>query len=185
MAITKKIQEEIEIPNDVQIEIVNNTIKVKGPKGSVERKLARPKIKISKENNKLILTTTIAKPSKREKTIIGTFKSHIQNLIKGVTEGYVYKLKICSSHFPMNVSIEGNFVVIKNFIGEKIPRKAKILPNVNVKVEGDVIIVEGVDIENVAQTANRIEQTTAIKARDRRVFQDGCYIFYKAGKEIK
>ena len=185
MVIKKAIQGKIEIPKDVEIEIVDSTIKVKGPKGTAERKLLNPKIKISKENNELILTTKTPKFSKREKTIIGSFTSHIKNLIKGVIEGYTYKLKVCSSHFPMTISVENESVVIKNFLGEKIPRKTKILPDVKVKVEGDIIVVEGANKEEVSQTANRIEQSTKITARDKRIFQDGCYIFDKAGKEIK
>jgi len=47
-------------------------------------------------------------------------------MIRGVTEGYTYKLKICSGHFPMNVSLKGDVLEIKNFIGESVPRKLKI-----------------------------------------------------------
>ncbi|MFH0936329.1 MAG: 50S ribosomal protein L6 [Candidatus Woesearchaeota archaeon] len=92
-----KIEEKIVIPNDIKIEIVNDIFKVKGPKGESERKLMYPRIKPEIKDNTLYLSSL--KPSKREKTMLNTFKSHIKNMIQGVKENYIYKLKICSGHF--------------------------------------------------------------------------------------
>ncbi len=118
--------------------------------------------------------------------IARTFKAHIANMLKGVTEGFTYKLKVVYSHFPMTIKVQGDEVVIENFLGEKNPRRARILPGVNVKVMGgQEIIVEGIDKEAVGQTAANIEQATRITKWDRRVFQDGVYIVEKAGKPIK
>jgi len=72
-----------------------------------------------------------------------------------------------------------NLVVISNFLGEKIPRKANILKDVKVQLDNDILIVEGLDKEKTAQTAANIERATRITNRDRRVFQDGCYIISK------
>jgi large subunit ribosomal protein L6 len=47
---------------------------------------------------------------------------------------------------------------------------------VSVEVNGDEIIVQGVDKDEVGQSAFNIEQATFIRHRDPRVFQDGCYI---------
>lgn len=178
-----KLEEKIVIPEGVDIEIVNGLIKVKGPKGENQKRLVSSKVKISKKDKTIVLLAE--KPSKREKTTANTFKAHIKNLIKGVTEPFVYTLKICSGHFPMHVSVEGNYVIIKNFFGEKVPRKARILPNVEVKVQGDTIIVEGNNKENVSQTSASIEVATRVVNRDRRVFGDGIFITNKAGKVIK
>lgn len=177
-----KLEEKIEIPEGVEIEITNGMIKVKGPKGENQKKLLSPKIKISKKDKTIILLAE--KPSKREKTMINTFKAHINNMIKGVIGIFIYTLKICSGHFPMSVTIDNNNVVIKNFLGEKIPRKAKILPGVEVKIQGDVISVEGINKEDVSQTSANMELATRIVNRDRRVFGDGIFITNKAGKEI-
>ena len=179
----KKLTEEVEILEGVNVEIDGNIIRVKGPKGEIQRSLLHPKIKISKKDNKVILEAINA--TQREKVMIGTFKSHIKNLIKGVNEIYTYKLKVCSGHFPMSLAVEKNKLVIKNFIGEKIPRRAKILEGVEVKLEGDEVLVNGVDKEKVGQTAANIELATRIIGRDRRVFQDGIFITEKAGKEIE
>ncbi len=177
------INEKIVIPEGVTVEIVGPVIKAKGPKGENEKILAHYKIKISKEDDKTLLAMC-KKPTKREKTMIYSFIAHIKNLLEGVKSGFVYKVKICSSHFPMSVSVEKDEVVIKNFFGEKIPRKSRIMPGVEVKIEGSMITVQGIDKEKTAQTAACIEQATRITNRDRRVFQDGCYVVEKAGSTV-
>lgn len=116
--------------------------------------------------------------------MVGTIRAHINNMIKGVTEGFTYKLKIRYAHFPMKVSVKGNEVIIENFLGEKHPRRARIMEGVTVKISGEDVIVTGIDKEKVGQTAANIEQATRIKGRDPRVFQDGIYIVEKAGKAI-
>ncbi|MEK6907507.1 MAG: 50S ribosomal protein L6 [Nanoarchaeota archaeon] len=185
---TKKVKknafrEEIAIPENVELEISGSLIKVNGPQGSNERKLANPKITIIKENNKVVLSSTDYK--KNEKRILNTFKAHIKNLIDGAVHSYNYTLKICSGHFPMNVSLSNNKVIIKNFLAEKIPREARILPNVDVKINGDIITVKSIDKELAGQTAANIEQACRIVRKDRRVFMDGIFITSKADKQIK
>lgn len=181
---TIKLKQEVVIPEGVEVSIDKSLIKVKGPKGELSRELHDPRIKISKQDNKIILEV-IKKPTKREKKMLGTFSAHIKNLIKGTIEPFVYKLKICSAHFPMNVSIDKNEVIIKNFLGEKIPRKAKILSDVDIKIEGDIVVIESLDKEKAGQTAANIEKVTKIRGRDPRRFTDGIWIFIKGGKEIK
>ena len=106
-------------------------------------------------------------------------RDSIRNMIEGVKEGFRYKLKIVYSHFPISVKVQGDKVIIENFLGEKAPRIAKIVGNTKVRVEKQDIIVEGPDIEEVGQTAANIEQATKIKGFDRRVFVDGIYIYEK------
>jgi large subunit ribosomal protein L6 len=79
----------------------------------------------------------------------------------------------------MNVSVAGSELIIKNFYGEKVPRRSRIVQGVTVKVEGDVVKVEGCDIEKVGQTAANMEKATRITNRDRRIFQDGLWITSK------
>ncbi|MDD5087047.1 MAG: 50S ribosomal protein L6, partial [Candidatus Nanoarchaeia archaeon] len=158
-------------------------IKVKGPKGEVSKKLAGPGVEIKAENNSVSIISK--KATKREKKIIYAIRSHIKNMIKGVTEGFVYKLKICPGHFPMNVSVEKEYFTVKNLFGEKTPRKLKIGPEVKIKIDGKDVYVEGINKELTSQTAASIEKLTKVKGRDRRIFQDGIYIVSKDGKEIK
>jgi len=177
------ITEKIEIPEGVTVEIAGTLMKAKGPKGENERAFSHYKIDISKDDK--VVTLHSKKPTKREKTMLYSFAAHIRNLLEGVHSGFTYKVKVCSSHFPMTVSVEQDEVVIKNFLGEKIPRKSKIMPGVDAKVDGNMIILEGIDKENTSITAARIEQSTRITNRDRRIFQDGCFIVEKAGKPIQ
>lgn len=124
------------------------------------------------------------KASKKEKRLINTYAAHIKNMIHGLDEEFEYKLKIVYSHFPITVEIKNGEAVIKNFLGEKIPRKAKILRGVNVKIDKENIVVRSHDMETAGQTAANFEVATKIRNRDRRVFQDGIFITNKHGREI-
>lgn len=181
----KSYRKEINLHEGITVRREGDLIFVKGPKGEVNKKFIYPGVKFEVRDNSLILDCIAKKQSKKFKTIMGTFSSHIRNMIKGVTDGYTYKLKVCSGHFPISVSVEGDKVLIKNFFGEKVPRKAKIISGVKVKVEGDVVFVEGIDKESTGQTTANIEQATRVTKRDRRVFQDGVWIFLKGGKDAR
>ncbi len=120
-------------------------------------------------------------PTKREKALIGTMAAHLRNMITGVMEGFSYEMKIVYSHFPVKASAKGEEFVIENFLGEKFPRRARIVGGTKVEVSGDQVLLTGPDIEAVSQTAANIEQATRIRGFDPRVFQDGIYITKKAG----
>jgi len=173
---------EINIPDEIDSIIENNIVTLKGKNNTLSREFKYYKIKIKKGDNKVVLTSD--KHNKTQRAILGTIRGHIQNMIHGISNGITYKLKIVYAHFPINVKVQGNELVISNFLGEKYPRKAKILDNVKIEVIGQDILVTGIDREKVSQTAANIEQTTRIKDRDPRVFQDGIYIVEKDGKPI-
>lgn len=175
-----EIKEEIKIPDGVDISVENKTVQVKGEKGVLSKTLSHPRITIQVKE-KIIKISCTNNPNRKEKALIGTFKAHIKNMIKGVTEGFEYRMKTVFSHFPIKTNVEGNEFVIQNFLGERSPRRAKILEDVNVDVEGDNITVSGIDKEKVGQTAANIERATRVKYRDIRVFQDGVYIISKRG----
>jgi large subunit ribosomal protein L6 len=75
--------------------------------------------------------------------------------------------------------VEGKAISIENFMGERKPRIARIVGQSLVVVQGDEVIVTGIDKEHVGQTAANVEQATRIKGRDPRVFQDGIYFIEK------
>ena len=177
------IEEKVELPEDVKFSYEKGMARVEGPKGSVEKRLLNPKVSIALDNNRIKIFAK--KATKREKKIIGSFRSHISNMIEGVQNGFVYKLKICSGHFPMSVGVKGDEFIVKNFTGERIPRVLKLKPGVDVKVEGDIVVVSSVNKELAGQTAASIEQLTRRPGYDKRIFQDGIYIIEKAGKEIR
>jgi large subunit ribosomal protein L6 len=122
-------------------------------------------------------------PRRSEKAIAGTWAAHLRNMVKGLDEGFEYRLKAVFSHFPMTLKVDGNKFTITNMLGEKVPRVAK-LPwspsEVQVKIEGKSdVIITGVDREKVGQSAANIEKACKVKKRDPRVFQDGIYITSK------
>ncbi|MBD3263075.1 50S ribosomal protein L6 [Candidatus Woesearchaeota archaeon] len=172
----------LEIPEGIEAKIEADIIIIKGPKGELTRIYPTKNLKIEKKDNKIIITPLYR--GARGRALTGTFEAHIKNMIKGVQEPFIYKLKLCSSHFPMNAKVEGNEFQLQNFFGEKRPKKMKFPEKVSVKVEKDIIIVESIDKELAGKTASDIEQLTKIRARDRRIFQDGIYMIEKAGKPI-
>ncbi len=179
----KSLSMEIEIPDNVDASLEQGTLKVKGPMGQATKNLSHKKVSMVKEDKMIRLNAE--KATKREKAAMGSLRAHIKNLMKGVTQGHLYKLRICSGHFPMTVKVENKEISIKNLLGEKIARKARIIEGVDVKVEGDEIIVTGTDKGRVSQQASQIEELSKRPGFDRRIFQDGIYIIYKDGKEMR
>lgn len=178
----KELFQTIKIPEEVKIDLDENILSARGPEGEVVKKFNINKLELSKKDD--FLSVGSKKATKKEKKMMNTIASHIKNMIQGVQKKWEYRLKVCYSHFPINVSIEGNNAEIKNFLGEKIPRKVKIPDNVEVKIDKDIIIISSVDKEIAGQASANFETATKVKKRDRRVFQDGIFIINKAGKEI-
>jgi len=178
----EKMDYRVEIPEKVSVDLKDGLFAVKGPKGEVKRKFIFPKIKIVKEGNAILFSTV--KPTKREKAAIFTTEAHLRNMFKGVLESSLYKLKICSGHFPMKVTLKANILEVKSYMGETVPRTLKIKPGVDVQVKEPEISVTSPDRELAAQTAAAIEQIARRANFDRRIFQDGIYITMKDGKEL-
>jgi len=164
----------IEIPENVTVNVKGKTVEVIGDKARLVRDFQAP-VLIRLEGNSVSVESKW--PRKKEAALVGTVCSHISNMITGVTEGFTYRLKIVFSHFPISVKVEGQKVVIDNFTGERSSRVAKIVGDTKVTVESEDIVVQGVNIEDVGQTAANIEQGTKIKKKDPRVFLDGIYIY--------
>ena len=174
-----EIMYEIEAPEGVTAAKKDNALEITGPKGTVTRVFTHPKISMTCTNNNITLKCSL--PKKGEKALIGTWDAHVNNMIKGVTKGFVYKMKLVYSHFPVKVSVKDTVFVIDNFLGEKSPRKANIIGDTKVEIKGDQITLTGIVLEDVSQSAANIELATRIKGYDPRVFQDGIYITQKKG----
>jgi len=175
-----ELKEQINIPENVNITLENNTLTVNGEKGSISRVFFHPNINMKINGNVIEIICKNAR--KKDKALAGTFVAHTKNMIKGASEGFEYQMKTVFSHFPIKTSVEGNEFVIQNFLGERAPRKAKILEGITVEAKGDDIIVQGIDKEKVGQTVANIERATKVKKRDIRVFQDGIYRVSKGGR---
>jgi large subunit ribosomal protein L6 len=174
MAKMEIMERNIEIPGEVNVSMDGNDLKVKGPRGEITRKFTHPRVKVMIEGE--LVNVKCPKPNRKEMGLVGTWSAHITNMVKGVKDPFHYKMRIIFSHFPIKTSVKGNELVIENFLGERFPRKAKILEGVTAKISGDMINLEGINKEMVGQTAANIEKATIVKNYDTRVFQDGIYL---------
>ncbi len=170
-----EIVKTVEIPEGVEGMLDGRLVTIKGEKGELTRDFSHAPIKIQLDGK--TVTVQASWPRKKEAALVGTIRSHIQNMIKGVTTGFTYKLKIVFSHFPITVKIVGKTLAIENFIGERNPRKAKIMGDSKIIIKGDDIIVQGISLEDVSQTAANIQNSTKIRNKDPRVFLDGIYVY--------
>jgi large subunit ribosomal protein L6 len=180
MTISGSIEERVPIPQGVKVSIKGAEVSVSGKAGQLKRAFGSPKIKIRIEEDEVIVSCEY--PRVKEKALVGTFASHIQNMIDGVQGGFEYHMKMVYSHFPMKATVKGEKFVIENFLGEKAPRYANIVGHTKITVKGAEVVVSGVDLEETSQTAANIERACRIKGYDPRVFQDGIYIVEKARK---
>jgi len=180
MAKVPEVKDQITLPEGVSASQEKDTITIKGEKGELSRTFFHPKIGLKVNGN--IIEITSKDVRRKEKALIGTFEAHLRNMIKGVSEGFEYKMKTVFSHFPIKTSVEENTFVIQNFLGERAARHAKILDGVTVEAKGEDITVTGIDKEKVGQTVANIERATHVKKRDIRVFQDGVYRISKGGR---
>ncbi|MCZ7380399.1 MAG: 50S ribosomal protein L6 [Candidatus Methanoperedens sp.] len=164
----------IGIPEGVNVNIDKLNVSISGPNGQLQRELWYPGIAIKRNDSEVVVMTDM--PRREQLAMLGTLESHLKNMITGVTKGYEYTMKVVYSHFPIQMKIEGQQVIIGNFLGEKRARKANIQGNTKVVIKGDQVIISGMNKEDVGQTAANIRQATKIKRFDPRVFQDGVYL---------
>jgi len=170
-----EISRTIQVPEGVTINIEGKKVTVKGAKGTLKRDFSFIPISISADGDTIRVWAEW--PRKKEAALIGTIYSHVKNMISGVQKGFTYKIKIVFSHFPISVKVQGKLVSIENFTGERRARNAKILGDVKVKVEAEDVVVQGLNLEDVSQTAANIEQITKVKRKDPRIFLDGLYVY--------
>ncbi|MCS7142602.1 MAG: 50S ribosomal protein L6 [Aigarchaeota archaeon] len=164
-----------EIPKDVELVLNSPTsVTVKGKLGTITKHFTNSGAVISKEGNVVTIQSSIG--GKRGAAVVNTIRSLLKNMCTGVVNGYVYKMKVVTSHFPVTVKVSGRRISIENFIGEKVPRVVEVPEGVEVNVKGDEVIIKGIDKEKVGLVAGRIENATRIKYRDPRKFLDGIYI---------
>merc|ERR1711920_837119 len=121
---------------------------------------------------------------KKQLAAVRTISSHIQNLFKGVTYGFLYKMRAVYAHFPINgvISEARTLIEVRNFLGEKYIRKVRMAEGVvveNSKAQKDELIVSGNSIDAVSQSAALIQQSTTVKNKDIRKFLDGLYVSEK------
>jgi len=179
----KNITQSIKIPEGINCIYESQILKCKNDNGELERKIFIPDVEVVLENDSIFLKCE--RGNKNTYKIIMSFMAHIRNLFAGLKEPFVYHLESANVHFPMTLKIDEGNLIINNFLGEKVPRKAKILPSAKVEIDGAKITITSISKESAGQTAANIEKAARVRGRDRRIYQDGIYITEKPKREMK
>ncbi|XP_063721925.1 large ribosomal subunit protein uL6-like [Symsagittifera roscoffensis] len=178
----------IKVPEGVDFSVLGRSVEVKGKRGMLKRSFNRNNVQI--EHNKKSGKITVRKwfGSRKELAGLRTVCSHIENLFKGVTYGYRYKMKAVYAHFPINLNIVdgGKTVEIRNFLGEKRVRVVKMVEGVTCeqpKGVKDEYWFSGNDLEAVSRSSALVKQSVLVKKKDIRKFLDGIYVSEKTTVE--
>merc|ERR1719223_103584 len=176
-------EKDIVIPEDVEVKIKARVVTVTGPRGTLTKSMQHVAIEFSSIDDKRI-RVKVWHGGRKHIACIRTISSHIENMIKGVTIGFEYKMRFVYAHFPINANISpnGDNIEIRNFLGDKNTRRIKMLDGVKVEISAaqkDEILLSGNDIQNVSQSAASIRHSCAVKDKDIRKFLDGIYVSEK------
>lgn len=140
----------VEIPGGVQVSVEGNTVTVRGPKGSISKKM-HPEMLIRVEDN----TVVVERPSddRLHRSLHGLTRSLIQNMVDGVTKGFEKTLVI--SGVGYRARKQGNKLVLS--VGYSHPVEIEPEKGIEIDVpEPTRIVVRGVDKQLVGQVAASI-----------------------------
>jgi large subunit ribosomal protein L6 len=140
----------IAIPEGVEIKIDGTLITVKGKKGELSREFKTNIISIENKDNALVLG--LAEESVLSRALIGTYASHLKNMIHGVTEGFEKKLIVEGVGFRSEV--KGKELHMQ--LGFSHPVVMEIPEDLNATAEKNLITITGIDKERTNQFAAQI-----------------------------
>ena len=140
----------IAIPAGVTVDIAeNNLVTVKGPKGELSRALA-PEMEIKNEG--AVITVSRPNDLKKMKSLHGLTRTLLNNMIVGVTEGYTKELEVNGVGYRASKS--GKVLTLN--LGYSHPVEMTDPEGLEATVDGNKIIVKGIDKERVGQYAAQI-----------------------------
>ncbi|WP_145459002.1 50S ribosomal protein L6 [Staphylococcus pettenkoferi] len=140
----------IEIPNDVTVSIDNNTVTVKGPKGELSKKLSE-RMTYKQEDNAL----EVIRPtdSQEDRTVHGTTRALINNMVLGVSQGFSKSLELVGVGY--RAQMQGENLVLN--VGYSHPVEIKAEDGISFSVEKNTnVTVSGISKELVGATASNI-----------------------------
>lgn len=140
----------ITIPEGIVAKITGKEVKIKGPKGELAMNID-PAINIELKDKEIILT--IAEQTKGNKSIWGTTRMLISNMIAGVTKGFEKRLEIQGIGFK--AALKGKDKIILN-VGYTHPVELTAPQGVEFKLDKNIIIISGIDKQKVGQITAEI-----------------------------
>lgn len=157
----------MDIPQGITVKVDGLNVSVKGPKGEVQKTFPkRTEVKVSGDKVEIVSERPALK---------GTAEAVMRNMLEGVSNGYTRKLKLLYAHFPITIEVKGSDIAVKNFLGEKQPRKTDLVGSTKVTAKGQAVEVSGPDKEAVGQTIANLKSAMRIRDKDGRIFQDGIF----------
>ncbi len=142
----------IELPEGSQAKIEDGFIIVKGPKGELKIK-SSDLINVDISEKKIVVS--VKNPEdKKQKSFWGLYRSLINNMVTGVTEGFEKKLEINGVGYRAQIS--GKKLTLN--VGFSHPVEFNLPEGVAVVVEGNIITVSGIDKQLVGETAAQIRK---------------------------
>ncbi|MBN2373472.1 50S ribosomal protein L6 [bacterium] len=141
----------ITIPNGVHVDIKERKISIKGPKGELHYKIPS-EIEVEYNNDELSILTDSEPKEKKAHALHGLNRTLIANMIEGVTVGFRKELKIVGIGYRANITGR----ILNLLLGYSHPIKYDIPDKIDIDVNKDSIIVQGVDKQKVGQVAAEI-----------------------------
>ena len=142
----------IAIPAEVTVEIAaGNVVTVKGPKGTLTRELAK-EMEIKMEDGQVVVT----RPNdlKRMKSLHGLTRTLISNMVVGVKDGYTKTLEVNGVGYK--AAKAGKKLTLS--LGYSHPVEMEDPEGIETKVDGNKIVVSGINKEKVGQYAAEIRE---------------------------
>ncbi|MDT3960122.1 50S ribosomal protein L6 [Staphylococcus kloosii] len=170
----------IDIPSDVTVSIDGNTVTVNGPKGELSKTLNERMTYKQDEN-----TLEVVRPSdsKDDRTVHGTTRALINNMILGVSQGFQKTLELVGVGY--RAQMQGNDLVLN--VGYSHPVEIKAEDGITFAVEKNTTVtVSGVSKEQVGAIASNIRSTRPPEPyKGKGIRYQGEYVRRKEGKTGK
>ncbi|CAD2071808.1 50S ribosomal protein L6 [Jeotgalicoccus coquinae] len=142
----------IDIPSDVTVDIKGNTITVKGPKGELENTFNEEMAYNLEES-----TLEVVRPSesKEHRTVHGTTRALINNMVEGVSKGFVKELELIGVGY--RAQMQGKKLALS--VGLSHPVEFEPAEDLTITVDGNTNIkIEGINKEEVGLLASNIRK---------------------------